>query len=75
MCPCLPFFFQFHNFRLSMLRYKGEDSSFLSAFIEAVGCTLLCGLAVSAAVLVTLGFMSWCEKITERFPRYSFIGH
>ncbi|XP_026332824.1 transmembrane protein 179 [Hyposmocoma kahamanoa] len=55
-------------YRLSMLRYKGEDSSFLSAFIEAVGCTLLCGLAVSAAVLVTLGFMSWCEKITERFP-------
>lgn len=56
--------------RLSMFMYKGIDSSFLSAFLEAVGCILLCGLAVSAAVMVTLGFMTWCQNIVERFPRY-----
>lgn len=59
-----------HIFRLSVLMYKGEDSSFISAFVEAVGCTLLCGLVVTAAVLVTLGFMTWCQNIIERFPRY-----
>ncbi|CAH1637976.1 unnamed protein product [Spodoptera littoralis] len=55
-------------YRLSMFMYKGIDSSFLSAFLEAVGCILLCGLAVSAAVMVTLGFMTWCQNIVERFP-------
>jgi hypothetical protein len=53
-----------------MFVYKGIDSSFLSAFVEAVGCSVLCALAVSAAVLVTLGFMTWCTNIVERFPRY-----
>lgn len=55
-------------YRLSMLMYRGEDSSFLSAFIDAVGCMVLCGLAISAAVMVTLGFMTWCQTIVERFP-------
>ncbi|KAM3959352.1 transmembrane protein 179 [Aphomia sociella] len=55
-------------YRLSMFMYKGRDSSFLSAFIEAVGCVVLCGLTVSAAVVVTLGFMTWCQVIVERFP-------
>ncbi|KAJ2944710.1 hypothetical protein O0L34_g4068 [Tuta absoluta] len=55
-------------YRLSMFMYKGLDSSFLSAFNEAVGCTVMCALSVSSAVLVTLGFMGWCRKITERFP-------
>ncbi|XP_026756555.1 transmembrane protein 179 [Galleria mellonella] len=55
-------------YRLSMFMYKGLDSSFLSAFIEAVGCVILCGLTVAAAVMVTLGFMTWCQNIVERFP-------
>ncbi|XP_059047580.1 transmembrane protein 179 [Achroia grisella] len=55
-------------YRLSRFMYKGLDSSFLSAFIEAVGCVMLCGLTVSAAVMVTLGFMTWCQNIVERFP-------
>ncbi|XP_047033631.1 transmembrane protein 179 [Helicoverpa zea] len=55
-------------YRLSMFMYKGMDSSFLSAFLEAVGCMLMCGLVVSAAVMVTLGFMTWCQNIVERFP-------
>lgn len=55
-------------YRLSMLMYKSEDSTFLSAFLEAVGCTVLCGLAMSAAQIITLGFMTWCKTIVERFP-------
>ncbi|KAJ8723607.1 hypothetical protein PYW07_007587 [Mythimna separata] len=55
-------------YRLSMFMYKGLDSSFLSAFLEAVGCMMLCGLTVTAAVIVTLGFMTWCQNIVQRFP-------
>ncbi|XP_013190948.1 transmembrane protein 179 [Amyelois transitella] len=55
-------------YRLSLFMYKGIDSSFLSAFLEAVGCMLICGFAVSAAVIVTLGFMTWCNTIVQRFP-------
>ncbi|XP_041969546.1 transmembrane protein 179 [Aricia agestis] len=55
-------------YRMSMFMYQGIDSSFLSAFIEAVVCITLCGLAISAAVMVTLGFMTWCDNIVERFP-------
>lgn len=63
---------QFLN-RLSMFMYRGTDSSFLSAFMEAVGCAVLCALAVSAASMVTLGFITWCQNIVERFPRYIHI--
>lgn len=62
-------------FRLSMLMYRGKDSTFLSAFIETVGCTVLCGFAMSAAQIVTLGFMTWCKTIVERFPRYNSNTH
>ncbi|XP_026486718.1 transmembrane protein 179 [Vanessa tameamea] len=55
-------------YRLSVFMYRGTDSSFLSAFIEAAVCALLCALGVSSAVLVTLGFMTWCQNIVERFP-------
>ncbi|XP_037963408.2 transmembrane protein 179 [Plutella xylostella] len=55
-------------YRLSMLLYRGADSSFFSAFLEAAGCALLCALAVSAAALVTLGLVTWCANIVERFP-------
>ncbi|XP_047994014.1 transmembrane protein 179 [Leguminivora glycinivorella] len=55
-------------YRLSMLLYRDNDSSFFSAFLEATGCALLCAMLVCAAITVTLGFMTWCRNITDRFP-------
>ncbi|CAH2983598.1 unnamed protein product [Chilo suppressalis] len=55
-------------YRMSVFLYRGQDSSFLSAFVEAVCCVGWCALVVVAAVLVTLGFMTWCTNIVERFP-------
>ncbi|KAL4707359.1 hypothetical protein ACJJTC_005288 [Scirpophaga incertulas] len=55
-------------YRLSMFMYKGTDSSFLSAFVEALVCGVVCALAVPAAAFITLGFMSWCTNIVQRFP-------
>ncbi|CAG9789562.1 unnamed protein product [Diatraea saccharalis] len=55
-------------YRMSLFLYRGQDSSFLSAFVEAVGCVALCAFVVTAAVVVTLGFMTWCTNIVQRFP-------
>lgn len=55
-------------YRLSLLMYRGEDSSFLSAFIDVVSSILLTTITLVAAIIVTLGFMTWCQCMTKRFP-------
>jgi len=54
-------------YRHSMLLYKGQDSTFLAAFFDVVGSTIVCLLALAAALVITLGFHSWCKAITQRF--------
>ncbi|OQR79792.1 transmembrane protein-like [Tropilaelaps mercedesae] len=54
--------------RTSRFLYRGTDSSFLSAFVDAVvsvGVTLTLFLS---SVLVSDGFRSWCSTIQQRFP-------
>nr|CAG4650412.1 EOG090X0BKO [Sida crystallina] len=58
--------------RLGKLLYKGSDSSFLSAFVDAVGSTCLCFLSLTSALIITLGFGTWCGDITLRFPECSY---
>ncbi|KAF7987169.1 hypothetical protein HCN44_011475 [Aphidius gifuensis] len=55
-------------YKLSMLMYRGEDSSFLSAFIDVVSTIFLTVSALIAAIIVTLGFMTWCNCMIKRFP-------
>lgn len=55
-------------YRLSTLMYKGEDSSFLSAFVDVITSVFLTAVTLIAAVIVTLGFMTWCKSMTRRFP-------
>lgn len=55
-------------YRLSMLMYKGEDSSFLSAFVDVITSVFLTSITLIAAVIITLGFMTWCQCMTKRFP-------
>lgn len=47
---------------------KGTDSSFLSAFFDVIGCLTLCVMTAIAALMVTLGFMKWCDEMIKRFP-------
>ncbi|XP_044746555.1 transmembrane protein 179 [Coccinella septempunctata] len=54
-------------YRLSVFLHKGTDSSFLSAFIDVLSGILLCALTIIAALMITLGFMTWCQNITQRF--------
>ncbi|XP_012275677.1 transmembrane protein 179 [Orussus abietinus] len=55
-------------YRLSMLMYRGEDSSFLSAFVDVVTSILFTVITLVAANIITLGFMTWCQCMTKRFP-------
>lgn len=55
-------------YRMSLLIYRGIDSNFLSAFFDVVGCFLLCGLSLIAALVITFGFIVWCNDMTMRFP-------
>ncbi|KOC64738.1 Transmembrane protein 179 [Habropoda laboriosa] len=55
-------------YRLSILMYRGEDSSFLSAFIDVVSSIFLTLITLVAAIFITLGFMTWCQCMTKRFP-------
>ncbi|XP_014275059.1 transmembrane protein 179 [Halyomorpha halys] len=55
-------------YRMSILIYKGTDSNFLSAFFDVVGCFVLCGLSLIAALVITFGFIVWCNDMTMRFP-------
>jgi hypothetical protein len=56
------------RFSLSVFLYKGTDSSFLSAFFDVLTGIILCGMTIIAALMITLGFMVWCQNVTLRFP-------
>lgn len=51
-----------------MLMYHGEDSSFLSAFIDVVVTIILTIVTLIAAGIITLGFIKWCQCMIKRFP-------
>lgn len=55
-------------YRLSLYMYRGEDSSFLSAFVDVVSSIFITLITLIAAILITLGFMTWCQCMTKRFP-------
>nr|CAG4648170.1 EOG090X0BKO [Moina brachiata]SVE93206.1 EOG090X0BKO [Moina brachiata] len=58
--------------RLGNFLLKGQDSSFLSAFVDSVGSAFLCFLSLASAVIITLGFGTWCGDITQRFEECSY---
>ncbi|KAL1129543.1 hypothetical protein AAG570_012488 [Ranatra chinensis] len=55
-------------YRMSLHLYRGTDSHFLSAFFDAIGCLILCGMTIVAAFIITFGFIMWCNDMTMRFP-------
>nr|CAG4638000.1 EOG090X0BKO [Chydorus sphaericus] len=58
--------------RLGGFLHRGADSSFLSAFVDSVGSAFLCFLSLAAAMIITLGFGTWCSDITQRFEECSY---
>ncbi|XP_058464798.1 transmembrane protein 179 [Malaya genurostris] len=55
-------------YRLAILVYRELESSFLALFFDVVFSISLCLMTIIAAIIITLGFMTWCSDMTERFP-------
>uniref|UniRef100_A0A8D8ATG7 Transmembrane protein 179 n=1 Tax=Culex pipiens TaxID=7175 RepID=A0A8D8ATG7_CULPI len=55
-------------YRLAILVYRELESSFLALFFDVVFGITLCAMTIVAAIIITLGFMTWCSDMTERFP-------
>ncbi|XP_058812356.1 transmembrane protein 179 [Topomyia yanbarensis] len=55
-------------YRLAILVYRELDSSFLALFFDVVFSISLCVMTIIAAIIITLGFLTWCSHMTERFP-------
>jgi hypothetical protein len=56
------------TYRMSIFAYKGTDSSFLLTFIDAITCAFMCIFTINGALMITFGFMTWCNDMIERFP-------
>lgn len=55
-------------YRLTKLYHKEEESSFLGLFVDAFFSLVSCGMALTSAIFITLGFIVWCGLMNERFP-------
>lgn len=56
------------SFRMSRLQIKKLESSFLGLFLDTVLGFLSCLMAFGSAIMITLGFITWCSQMTQRFP-------
>ncbi|GIX99563.1 hypothetical protein CEXT_201161 [Caerostris extrusa] len=50
----------------TMLR-RETDSSFLSAFLDCISTIILAVMVFIGSIMVTLGFKTWCDAVTQRF--------
>jgi len=57
------------TYRSSTFLYKGKDSTFFSAFLDVISSVLMCGMTLTAALFITLGFDTWCGVMTKRFEK------
>lgn len=52
---------------LSYVRMK-EEESFIALFIDVVLGIWMLAMSILSAIFITLGFIVWCDGMTERFP-------
>lgn len=50
-----------------LVRLKDEES-FLALFIDVVLSIWMLAMTIISSVMITLGFIVWCDAMTERFP-------
>lgn len=49
------------------VRMKDEES-FLALFIDVVLGIWMLAMSIISSIMITLGFIVWCDGMTERFP-------
>lgn len=45
-----------------------EEESFIALFIDVVLGIWMLAMSILSAIFITLGFIVWCDGMTERFP-------
>lgn len=55
-------------YRFTMLVMKEEESSFLALFLDVVLGCLSSVVTLTAAIIITRGFIVWCSQMNQRFP-------
>uniref|UniRef100_A0A6M2DXX0 Putative transmembrane protein n=1 Tax=Xenopsylla cheopis TaxID=163159 RepID=A0A6M2DXX0_XENCH len=55
-------------YRISISAYQGNDSPFISVLIDVVISLGISAMSFIAALIITLGFIVWCQNMTQRFP-------
>ncbi|XP_055302365.1 transmembrane protein 179 [Sitodiplosis mosellana] len=55
-------------YRMTRLQLKKIDSSFLGLFLDTVLGFLSCLMTFGSAIIISLGFITWCSRMTLRFP-------
>lgn len=58
--------------RITRLTLKKLEASFLGLFLDVLFGITSCLMTFAAAIMITLGFISWCNDMTQRFPSYVF---
>ncbi|XP_053954770.1 transmembrane protein 179 [Anastrepha obliqua] len=68
--PVLTAIFHFLISTVQIYRYSRmkDEASFLSLFIDVVLGIWMLAFSILSAVMITLGFIVWCDGMTERFP-------
>lgn len=54
--------------RISRLTLKQLEASFLGLFLDVLFGITSSLMTFAAAIMITLGFISWCNDMTQRFP-------
>lgn len=67
---CKQYFRKISLFRLSRLAIEQKESTFLGLFMDTVFSLIACLMAFGSAIMITLGFIKWCSRMTLRFPSY-----
>ncbi|XP_036322663.1 transmembrane protein 179 isoform X1 [Rhagoletis pomonella] len=68
--PVFTAIFLFLISTMQIYRYSRmkEDAPFLSLFIDVVIGIWMLASSILSAIMITLGFIVWCDGMTERFP-------
>lgn len=45
-----------------------EEASFIALFIDVVLGIWMLAMSILSAIFITLGFIVWCDGMTQRFP-------
>ncbi|XP_067628324.1 transmembrane protein 179 [Eurosta solidaginis] len=62
------FLFLVSTMQIYRFARMNDEASFLSLFVDVVLGIWMLASSILSAIMITLGFIVWCDGMTERFP-------